>query len=97
MKIGEHIGKIVTYREKYVNQTYNGYVFETIIDDGFVLFIADVENELFHNAPTYFHNKHPEFWDDEYKSKCWWIPYSQCIGACTGALNKVKDLEPNHF
>lgn len=62
MKIGEHIGKNVTYREKYFNQTYNDYVFETIIDDGFVLFIADVENELFHNAPTYFHNKHPEFW-----------------------------------
>ena len=74
MKIGEHIGKNVTYREKYFNQTYNGYVFETIIDDGFVLFIADVENERFHNAPTYFQNKHPEFWNDEYKSKCWWIP-----------------------
>ena len=74
MKIGEHIGKKVTYRDKYVNQTHNGYVFETINDGEFVLFIADVENELFHNAPTYFHNKHPEFWDDEYKSKCWWIP-----------------------
>ena len=73
MKIGEHIGKKVTYRDKYVNQTHNGYVFETINDGEFVLFIADVENELFHNAPTYFHNKHPENWNEEYKRKCWWI------------------------
>ena len=67
----------MTYYEKYFNQTYSGYVFETIIDDGLVLFISDVVdvgNELFHNAPTYFHNKHPEFWNDEYKSRCWWIP-----------------------
>ena len=73
MKIGQHRGKYVTYVKKYFNQTYSGYVFETIIDEGFVLFIADVKNELFHNAPTYFH-KHPEFWNDDYESKCWWIP-----------------------
>ena len=73
MKIGEHIGKNVTYRDEYFNHTYNGYVFETIIDDVFVLFIADVENELFHNAHTYFHYKHPENWNEEYAKRCYWL------------------------
>ena len=73
MKIGEHIGKNVTYREKYFNQTYSGYVFETIIDDCFVLFIADVENELFHNAPTYFYRQHPELWNEAYAERCYWL------------------------
>ena len=73
MKIGEHIGKNVTYRDEYFNQTHNGYVFETIIDDGFVLFIADVENELFHSASLYFHYKHPENWNEEYAKRCYWL------------------------
>ena len=72
MKIGEHIGNYVTYRTLSGNQ-YKGYVFETITDEGAVLFIADERQAHFHSAYAYFH-KHPEFWDDEYKSKCWWIP-----------------------
>ena len=30
MKIGEHIGKNVTYYEKYFNQTYSGYAYNVV-------------------------------------------------------------------
>lgn len=73
MKIGQNLGKHVAYYEKLFKKTYHGHVFESIIDNNFVLFISDERQEQFHNANRYFRKKHPELWHDEYGQRCWWI------------------------
>ena len=64
MKIGKHIGR----RAKHNDQ--DGYVFETINNDGSNLFVYD--DKIGHDAPCYF-NKHPEEWNDELKRRCWYV------------------------
>ena len=69
MKIGTHRGKRATYLVR--NNQYTGYVFETITDKVYVLFIADETHAQFHSASPYF-NRHPENWNEEYAKRCYW-------------------------
>lgn len=72
MKIGEHSGKYVTYRANANNQ-YTGYVFETITNEVYVLFISDEKHAHFHSAISYFLVKHPDLWSNAYKHRCCWV------------------------
>ena len=86
MNIGTHRGKRAIYRVRN-NQTYNGYVFETITDEVCVLFIADETHAQFHSASSYFYRQHPELWNfyrqhpenwnEEYAKRCYWLKQNQ--------------------
>ena len=69
MNIGTHRGKRAIYRVR--NNQYTGYVFETIIDEVYVLFIFD-ESSKGHDAPLYFLS-HQEDWNEEYAKRCYWL------------------------
>lgn len=70
MNIGQHQGK----RAVLALSTSNtfGYIFDTIQDEGYELFIADEKHDRFHNAGTYFNNNQ-ENWNEAYTKRCYWV------------------------